>query len=100
MLRRHHAVTLHQASLESPALAHLAGLVRESSERLRALEPLIPPAMRSAVKAGPIDGATWCLLVANASVAAKLRQLVPDFQLRLKNRGCEVKSIRIKIQTG
>ena len=100
MLRRNQAISLHQATLESPTLARLTELALESNSRLRALAPLIPPPMRSAVKAGPIDGATWCLLAQNASVAAKLRQLLPEFQSRLLGSGHDVKTIRVKIQKG
>ena len=63
MLRRHHAITVQQASQEAPTLARLTALTRESSERLKAVEPLVPPALRSALQAGPIEGDTWCLVV-------------------------------------
>jgi len=36
--------------------------------------------------------------VANAAVAAKLRQLVPELIVMLQNRGCEVNGIRVKVQ--
>jgi len=36
--------------------------------------------------------------VDNATVAAKLRQLVPELVVLLKNSGCEVSGIRIKVQ--
>ena len=56
MNRRHYAVTLQQASEESPTLARLTALTRDSSDRLKAIELLIPAALRPAVQAGPIDG--------------------------------------------
>jgi hypothetical protein len=98
MLRRHHAVSLQQASQESPSLARLTELVRDSSARLRSIEPLLPPALRGAVKAGPVDGATWCLLVSSNAAAAKLRQLLPTLQSHLRSKGWEVNSIRLKVQ--
>lgn len=98
-LRRHQAISLQQASEESPTLAQLAALTRESSARLRAIEALIPAALRPAVQAGPIDAGHWCLLVNNNAAAAKIRQLLPALQAHLRSRGCEVSAIRIKVQT-
>ena len=99
MLRRHHAISLQQAADESPTLAKLAALTRESSERLRAVEVLIPPLLRPALQAGPIEGDSWCLLVRGNAAAAKLRQLLPALQAHLRSRGWEVNSIRLKIHS-
>ncbi len=99
MNRRHYAITLQQASEDSPTLAKLAALTRDSSERLQAIELLIPAALRSTVQAGPIDGTSWCLLVKSNAAAAKIRQLLPALQAHLRSRGWEVNSIRLKIQT-
>ena len=99
MHRRHHAVTLQQAADESPMLAQLAALTRESSERLRAVESLVPPALRPALQAGPIDGSTWCIVVKSNAAAAKLRQLLPAMQAYLRSKGWQVNAIRLKIHT-
>ena len=99
MLRRHHAISLQQAADESPTLAKLAALTRESSERLKAVEPLVPPALRSALQAGPIEGDTWCLVVKSNAAAAKVRQLLPALQVHLRSKGWQVNAIRLKIQT-
>lgn len=96
--RRLHPVTLQQAAEESPTLARLAQLARESGERLEAVELLIPSPLRSTVKAGPIDGPDWCLLVESSAAAAKIRQLVPALLNRLSDRGWQVTSIRLKVQ--
>ncbi|KAB7604241.1 hypothetical protein [Verminephrobacter eiseniae] len=98
MLRRHHAITLQQASEESPALARLTALTRESSERLKAIQTLIPAPLRPAVTAGPIDGSNWCLLVRSNAAAAKIRQLLPALQAHLRSRGWEVNAIRLKVE--
>jgi hypothetical protein len=97
--RRHHPVSLLQAAEDSPTLARLTQLARESSERLAAVQPLIPEALRLSVQAGPIDGTVWCLLVRNNAAAAKLRQVLPALQSRLRDRGWEVTSIRLKVQS-
>jgi len=79
-------------------LAKLAQLARESRERLEAVQFLIPAPLRSAIKAGPIDGTSWCLLVDNNAAAAKLRQVLPALTAELCSRGWQVTSIRIKVQ--
>ena len=91
------AVSLHQAAGNSPSLARLTDLVRESNQRLKAIETLIPVALRPAVKAGPIDGENWCLLVNGNAASAKVRQLIPLIQSSLLRQGWKVKSIRLKI---
>lgn len=100
MTRRSHAITVLQASEDSPALAGLMGRVRDSQLRLKAIQPLVPPAMFSALQAGPVEEGTWCLLVRGNAVAAKLRQMVPMLQAHLRSKGWETTAIRIKISTG
>jgi hypothetical protein len=95
--RRHHPVSLQQAAEESPTLARLAQLARESGERLKALESSIPAPLRSSIRPGPIEGTTWCLLVDSAAAAAKLRQLLPLLQQKLCSHGWEVTAIRLKL---
>ncbi|MCZ2499129.1 hypothetical protein GN316_20425 [Xylophilus sp. Kf1] len=97
MYRRHQAITLQQATAESPSLARLAGLARESGDRLKLCEALIPPMLRPGIQAGPIEGADWCLLVRNNAVAAKLRQLLPALAAHLRSRGRDVQAIRVKV---
>lgn len=98
MNHTHRSVTLQQASLDSPTLARLTELTRDSVARLKAIEPLIPLALRAAIKAGPIDGPVWCLIVENNAVASKVRQLLPSLLSCLQARGWEIISIRLKIQ--
>ena len=90
-------MTLHQAVGESPSLARLTQLVRESNERLKAIEALIPGGLRPAIKAGPIEGETWCLLISSNAAAAKIRQLIPLMQASLLRQGWKVTTIRLKI---
>lgn len=99
MNRRHYAIPLQQASQESPTLARLTALTRDSSARLKAIEGLIPPLLRPAVQAGPIEGGSWCLLVKSNAAAAKLRQLLPAFAAHLRVKGWDVTEIRLKVQT-
>lgn len=98
MTQRPRSYTVLQAAEETPVLARLATLTRESSSRLKALEPLIPANLRRSLTAGPIDGAVWCLIVDNNATAAKVRQLLPAFMAHLRTKGWEVNSIRLRIQ--
>ncbi|WP_198970636.1 DciA family protein [Xylophilus sp. ASV27] len=98
MHRRHHAIPLLQAAREAPTLARLTELARDSGERLRQIEPLLPPGLRATVKPGPIDGENWCLLVDSSSAAAKLRQLLPALMAHLRSKGWAVQTIRLKVQ--
>src|SRR2546427_7589185 len=52
--RRHHAVTALHAVENSPTLARLAQLTRDSSNRLTAILPLVPPLLRASLQEGPI----------------------------------------------
>ena len=96
--RLNSAVSVLQASMDSPTLARLAELGRDSNARLLAISPLLPPALRSAIQAGPIDGASWCLLLDNSAAAAKLRQMLPTLLAALRAKGWQVESIRLKVR--
>ena len=95
--RPHRTVTFSQAVENSPSLARLTGLVKESNDRLKAIESLIPAALRPAIQAGPINDGVWCLLISSNAAAAKVRQLLPLIQSRLTGKGWKVTSIRLKI---
>ncbi len=91
-------LSLLQATQETPMLARLTELTRESVARLKAVEPLIPSALRRSIQAGPIDGPVWCLILDNNAAAAKIRQLLPAIESHLRVKGWEVNSIRLKVQ--
>ena len=91
------ALSVHQAAGNSPSLARLTELVKESNDRFNAIESLLPDSLRHAVKAGPIDEKSWCLLVNGNAAAAKTRQLIPLIQARLSREGWRLTSIRLRI---
>ena len=99
MNRRPAPFTLQQAAEQSPTLASLAAQTRDTKERLKAVEELIPVDLRAAIQAGPVNDNDWCLLVRGNAAAAKLRQLLPMLQARLQTRGWTVTTIRIKVQS-
>ena len=90
---------LAQALQRSEPLARLGQLLRDSNARFDAIRPCLPAALAPHVKPGPVDELGWSLLAANASVAAKLRQLQPRIEATLKERGWQVSAIRIKVQS-
>lgn len=98
MNHRQNSVTLLQATQESPTLARLAELATDSVARLKAIQPLIPAGLQTSVKAGPIDGPVWCLILDNNATAAKIRQLLPAIESLLRAKGWEINSIRLKVQ--
>jgi hypothetical protein len=89
--------TLLQAVDGSPSLSHLAALTHDSQLRLKAITPLLPNSMRNLVQAGPIEGNTWCLLVPNSAILAKLRQMLPALCAHLRTKGWDVQEIRLKV---
>ncbi len=82
----------------SAPLARLGERMRLSNACFDAVRPGLPAGLAAHVYAGPVDDGGWSLLCANASVAAKLRQLVPHLEQRLKEAGHVMAAIRIKVQ--
>ena len=92
------AMRLQQALQHSEPLARLAQLIKESNARFDAIRACLPAALVPHVRPGPVDDAGWSLLAANASVAAKLRQLQPRLEAVLLEQGWQGSAIRIKVQ--
>ncbi|WP_284335113.1 hypothetical protein [Comamonas sp. NoAH] len=95
--RRHFAITLEQAAQSSPALSQLVSQAREANARMKAIEPLLPPSLRNSVKAGPIEGSVWCLIIKNNAAATKIRYLLPSLEAHLRTKGWNVQSIQLKV---
>ena len=92
------ALGIADALRASAPLVRLGELMRRSNAYFSAIAPALPPGLATSVHAGPVDDEGWSLLCANASVAAKLRQLVPHLEQRLRDGGHAVAAIRIKVQ--
>ena len=91
------ALPVTEAMRASPPLSRLVERMRESNAMYASILPLLPAALAASVRPGPLDEDGWSLLGANAAVAAKLRQLVPRFEERLRDRGHAVAAVRIKV---
>ena len=85
------------ALAQSEPLALLTRRLQESQTRLQAIAPLLPPALRAQVKAGPIDEAGWTLLVGNNAASAKLRQMLPSIEAHLRDCGWASPPVRVKL---
>ena len=90
-------VPLAQALDDHPMLATLMQRLQASRDVLTSIMDLVPEGLRNQVQAGPIDGSGWTLLVSHASAAAKLRQMLPQFEARLAERALPGSPIRIKV---
>jgi hypothetical protein len=93
------ALGIEQALKQSAPLVRLQHLMRDSNARFDAIRSSLPTTLTPHVKPGPVDEEGWSLLAANASVAAKLRQLQPRLEDVLRERGWQVSSIRVKVQS-
>jgi hypothetical protein len=92
------AMPIAEALRSSAPLGRLAERLQRSNSLFAAVRPVVPPALAAWMSAGPVDDEGWSILCANAAVAAKLRQLVPHLEQRLREAGRPVASIRIKVQ--
>ncbi|MBA4193117.1 MAG: DUF721 domain-containing protein [Hydrogenophaga sp.] len=97
--RSPHVFSLEEAAGAAPSLAALHQRIRQSDWCLQQIRPLIPAALRPHVVAGPLEDGDWCLLVRSTAASTKLRQLLPRFLEQLRERGAQVSSIRLKVQS-
>jgi hypothetical protein len=91
-------VSLDRAIAASDSLTSLAARLRESEQRLAAIAPLLPDTLAREVRPGPIDDEGWSVLVSNAAVAAKLRQLLPRLSDELRSRSFRDLPIRVRLR--
>lgn len=91
-------VSLDRAIASSDSLASLAARLRESEQRLATIAPLLPDTLAREIRPGPIDDEGWSLLVSNAAVAAKLRQLLPLLNETLRARSFRDLPIRVRLR--
>lgn len=87
-----------EALRASEPLGRLTDRLRRSNAMFAAVRGTLPAGLLPHLAAGPADEEGWSLLCANAAVAAKLRQLVPDIERELRVAGHAVAAVRIKVQ--
>jgi Dna[CI] antecedent, DciA len=91
-------VSLDRAIASSDSLTSLAARLRESELRLAAVASLLPDTLARELRPGPIDDEGWSVLVSNAAVAAKLRQLLPRLSEELRSRSFRDLPIRVRLR--
>jgi hypothetical protein len=91
--------TLEQVVDAAPTLSQLSAVAKDTQNRLRAIAPLLPVSLRALVQSGSVENDTWCLLVPNSAVAAKLRQTLPALCAHLRTKGWNVNAIRVKVKS-
>jgi hypothetical protein len=84
----------------SEALTRLSDRLRRSNACFESIAPLLPAALRTQVRPGPIDDEGWALLVPHAAAAAKLRQVLPALEAHLRAAGAGPLAIRVRILPG
>ena len=94
-----HHLPLATALQRSEPLGALMQRLRDSQARFEVITPLLPAALRQAVKPGPLDETSWVLLAAHASAAAKLRQMLPQLEASLATAGWQGPALRVKVSS-
>ena len=91
--------TLEQVVDSAPSLAHLSAMAQDTQNRLKAIAPLLPVSLRALIQSGGVENDSWCLLVPNSAVGAKLRQTLPALCAHLRSKGWNVNTIRVKVKS-
>ncbi|OGS91502.1 MAG: hypothetical protein A2Z95_09480 [Gallionellales bacterium GWA2_60_18] len=82
----------------NPELRPLLTKAQALSALQRHFTAVAPPYLAQSGQVLSLQHGMLNVAAANASVAAKLRQLAPELVVLLQNRGCEVSGIRVKVQ--
>lgn len=93
------ALPISQALNASASLALLRRRLDDSRRRHAAVLPCLGASLAPHVTACPVDTTGWTLIAANASVAAKLRQLQPTIEQRLLEGGFAAVPLKIKVRS-
>ena len=79
-------------------LRPLLNKVQELNALQRHFISVAPPHLAQSSQVLGLQFGTLTISVANATIAAKLRQLAPELVVLLRNCGCQVSGIRVKVQ--
>lgn len=82
----------------SQELRQLSNKIEQLLALQRHYEQIAPPSLVSASHVMQIDQQALVIAADNGTVAAKLRQLAPEFTQLFQNRGYEITGIQIRVQ--
>lgn len=96
--RQHHnPIILGQILNRDPILKNLLARAELSENLLKSILPLIPPVLRKQIRAGPLDGTVWHILVPHAAAATRLRYCAAALEAHLRAQGHDIREIRIQV---
>ena len=81
-----------------PALRSLLFTAQSLAELQKQFQNAAPSYLAGSCQVTGLHGGTLSIAAANGTVAAKLRQLSPDSAQKLRQGGCEVSGIRVRVQ--
>ncbi len=81
---------------DAPELRLLSQRISLGRQRLACVAQVLPASLTSQLNSGGCDEQSWCILVPNSAVAAKLRQLLPILTQALEH--AEGRSIEIRLR--
>lgn len=82
----------------NPELFLLASKTKALLALQRHFMSVAPPHLAQSSQVLSLKQGALSVAVANATAAAKLRQLAPELAAMMRNRGCEVSGICVKVQ--
>ena len=93
-------MTQHLKTLLSgnPELRPLLNKAQALTALQRLFISIAPPHLAQSCRVLGLQLGTLNISVANATIAAKLRQMAPELVILMQNSGCEVSGIRVKVQ--
>ncbi len=82
---------------DAPELKLLSQRIALGKRRLACIAQVLPASLASHLDSGGCDEQSWCVLVPNNAVAAKLRQMLPLLQQALEREEGTPIEVRLRI---
>ena len=86
------------ALLNNPGLTALDAHAKEAQSAQRIWVEIAPDNLAQLSHAASIKNQQFTIFANNNAVAAKIKLFMPSLLIKLQNLGCEVTSIRVKVQ--
>lgn len=82
----------------NPELRPLLSKARTLTTLKQHFAAIAPEFLAAATRVSDLDGGRLTLIARNPAIGAKLRQLAPDLVQSLRQRGCAVDALKIRIE--